>query len=301
MFGPGPARLLELVGSLGSLRAAAQHMGMAYTKAMRLVRDAERAFGFSLTERTVGGAHGGGSRLTPEAQDLLRRYRAFERSSRASLARSHSACFSGFDTVERLGCVVMASGRARRFGGAPGQKLVEPLLDRPVLERTIASVPTDVFDVVVVSRWEAVRTLCERLGVRCVASSRAERSGTVRAGLDALGERAGCLFVPGDQPLVRADSLRAMARAFQEAPDAIVRLSWHGEPASPILWPSDALGALRRLEGEDGGLSVLGSRGEYRDRVRLVEARDASELMDVDVPDDLARLEEALLAREEKR
>ena len=71
VFGPGPVDLLERVGELGSLRAAAMEMGMAYTKATRLVRDAERAFGFSLTERTVGGTGGGGSRLTPEALDLI--------------------------------------------------------------------------------------------------------------------------------------------------------------------------------------------------------------------------------------
>ena len=50
VFGPGPVDLLERVGELGSLRAAAIEMGMAYTKATRLVHDAERAFGFALTE-----------------------------------------------------------------------------------------------------------------------------------------------------------------------------------------------------------------------------------------------------------
>ena len=60
VFGPGPVDLLERVGELGSLRAAAMEMGRAYTKAPRLGREAERAFGFRLTRRTVGGSGGGG-------------------------------------------------------------------------------------------------------------------------------------------------------------------------------------------------------------------------------------------------
>ena len=37
-FGEGPCRLLHGVEETGSLRAAAQSMGMAYTKALKLVR-----------------------------------------------------------------------------------------------------------------------------------------------------------------------------------------------------------------------------------------------------------------------
>ena len=61
VFGPGPRELLERVESEGSLRAAAISMGMAYTKASRMVKAAEASFGFSLTERTIGGVGGGGA------------------------------------------------------------------------------------------------------------------------------------------------------------------------------------------------------------------------------------------------
>ena len=64
-FGEGPCRLLHGVEETGSLRAAAQSMGMAYTKALKLVRRAEGVLGFALTTRTAGGRDGGGSSLTP--------------------------------------------------------------------------------------------------------------------------------------------------------------------------------------------------------------------------------------------
>ena len=230
VFGPGPVDLLERVGELGSLRAAAIEMGMAYTKATRLVHDAERAFGFALTERTVGGSGGGGSQLTAEVRELIGRYRAFERTSRAALSAAYETCFSGFGGVARLGCVVMASGEGARFGGAPGEKLVAPLAGTAVLERTLAALPGDLLDVVVVTRWDAVDALCERLGVRCVRAEGPLKSDTVRAGLAALGHRAGCLFVTGDQPLLTEGSVRAMVAALTREPnlEQAVAVNWEG-------------------------------------------------------------------------
>ena len=76
-FGEGPYQLLLGVERTGSLRCAAMEMGMAYTKAMKLVRHAEAALGFPLTQRTVGGASGGGSCLTPQGKEWMSRYGAY--------------------------------------------------------------------------------------------------------------------------------------------------------------------------------------------------------------------------------
>ena len=76
-FGEGPARLLHAVEETGSLRGAAAEMYMAYTKALKLVRNAEEALGITLITRTTGGKDGGGSRLTEEGKEWLRRYEAY--------------------------------------------------------------------------------------------------------------------------------------------------------------------------------------------------------------------------------
>lgn len=75
-FGPGVAALLEEVREKRSLRAAAGSMGMAYSKAWRIVRSAEEAMGRKLLDSTIGGRHGGGAALTEEAEALLAAYRA---------------------------------------------------------------------------------------------------------------------------------------------------------------------------------------------------------------------------------
>ena len=74
----GVAELLERVREHRSLRAAAASMEMAYSKAWRIIHEAEEGFGFRLLDSTIGGRHGGGASLTPEAEQLLADYRRFE-------------------------------------------------------------------------------------------------------------------------------------------------------------------------------------------------------------------------------
>ncbi len=76
-FGEGPARLLHAVEETGSLRSAALNMGMAYTKALKLLNRAEETLGFPLTARNAGGKNGGGSCLTPEGKEWLMRYEQY--------------------------------------------------------------------------------------------------------------------------------------------------------------------------------------------------------------------------------
>lgn len=76
-FGPGIATLLERVQEHRSLRAAAASMEMAYSKAWRIIRTAEDVFGCKLLVSTIGGAHGGGAVLTPQAERLLTAYQAY--------------------------------------------------------------------------------------------------------------------------------------------------------------------------------------------------------------------------------
>ena len=86
-FGEGPDRLLQRIDATGSLHKAAAEMKMSYRKAWLMLQAVERRLGFALLERQVGGASGGGSRLTPKARDFMKRYEAFRRDVEGSLDR----------------------------------------------------------------------------------------------------------------------------------------------------------------------------------------------------------------------
>ena len=288
IFGPGPAELLARTRATGSLHAAAAEMGMAYSKATRIIRTAEDGLGHALLERKRGGTAGGGSALTFEAELLLARYDAWRTEAAATAESLYERRFS------RLGCVVMASGEWRRLGSS---KLTAPFAGSTVLEHTLAALPSDLLDVRVVTRSADVAALAESCGATAVLHDGPLQSDTIRAGLAAIGDAPACLFVPGDQPLLSEASVRALVLTAAENPDAIIRLAHDGAPGSPVIWPCDCLDELAALEGDVGGSELLRTRPHLASRVILVEAARACELLDIDTPEQLEELERYVLRR----
>lgn len=111
-FGPGPARLLRGVERAGSLRKAAAELGMSYNKAWGNLRAMEERLGFALLQRSVGGASGGGSTLTPEAVDLLARFDTLEQEAATVLDALYAKHFRDFTAWRnaRVGSVTEAGG-----------------------------------------------------------------------------------------------------------------------------------------------------------------------------------------------
>ena len=93
-FGEGPCRLLHGVETYGSLRAAAIQMNLSYSKATAMIHRAEKALGFPLTEKTIGGKGGGGSRLTKEAKAFLEKYEAYREACHETNHRLYCEIFS---------------------------------------------------------------------------------------------------------------------------------------------------------------------------------------------------------------
>lgn len=76
-FAEGRRMLLEAVDRLGSLNAAAKELGMSYRAAWGKIKATEKALGIKLLEVTTGGKGGGGAILTPEAKELISKYKQF--------------------------------------------------------------------------------------------------------------------------------------------------------------------------------------------------------------------------------
>ena len=91
-FGPGVVQLAEHVEKGMSLRQAALAMGMAYSKAWRIVTEFQTATGFPLIECQRGGLGGGGSVLTTEGKRLLDGYRDFIKKATDQCDRLYNEC-----------------------------------------------------------------------------------------------------------------------------------------------------------------------------------------------------------------
>lgn len=95
-FGPGVAEMLIRIDRCGSLRTATMEMGISYSKAWIKLRECEKALGFPLLERTAGGPHGGGARLTKEGWRLLEAYARLEEELAKTALQAQEKLFSNF-------------------------------------------------------------------------------------------------------------------------------------------------------------------------------------------------------------
>ncbi|MDO5335582.1 MAG: nucleotidyltransferase family protein [Coriobacteriia bacterium] len=200
----------------------------------------------------------------------------------------------------RQGCVIMASGLGRRFGG---NKLMAELEGIPLVQHAIQATEGLFDQRVLVTRQAEVAQLCQAWSLPVVLHDKPKRNDTVRLGMTAL---EGCLgtatlegcdtitFVQGDQPLISARTIALLLRQAEQEPDAIWRVRSEGTPGTPVTFPAWTFNELRSLPSGAGGGFIIKAHPE---QVRYVEAESPWELFDVDTQNDLAILKEHLRAR----
>ena len=277
-FGEGPLRLLRSVERTGSLRAAAMEMEMAYSKASKLLKQAETNLGFSLTTRSAGGKDGGGSVLTPEGKRWLQQYEAY----RNACIKANQALYRQY--FPNLGCVIMASGLGKRFGS---NKLMADFHGKPMIRRALDATEGLFSKRVVVTRHESVAQLARERNVEVVLHDLPHRNDTVRLGLEALGDPDCCMFLPGDQPLLRRETVGLLLETWKDNPDNIIRPSFEDSEGSPVIFPAWAFPELKNLpEGKGGGVVIK----NHPHSVQRVPVADPFELADADTPETLELL-----------
>lgn len=184
----------------------------------------------------------------------------------------------------KIGCVIMASGLGKRFGG---NKLMADFHGQPLISRILDATDDIFMQRVVVTRHADVARLCESRGIQTVLHNLPNRNDTVRLGLEAMEGVDRCMFAAADQPLLRKDTVAALALASANARDMMWRPACDGTPGSPVIFPQWAFSELRNLpEGKGGGVLIK----KYPERLRTVNVRDLYELKDVDSPENLQEL-----------
>ena len=190
------------------------------------------------------------------------------------------------DPFGNIGCVIMASGLGKRFGG---NKLLADFHGRPLICRILDATAGIFSSRVVVTRSEEVAALCREHGVQTILHSQPHRSDTVRLGLEDMPGIQRCLFATADQPLLRWETVAALALSAKNDPDRIWRTVCQDTPGSPVVFPQWAFPELKTLpEGKGGGVVIA----KYPQHLGMVNVRDPYELKDVDSPEDLSELAE---------
>lgn len=201
---------------------------------------------------------------------------------------------SSWSPVVPIPVLVLAAGGSRRFGS---DKLLATVARQPLLAWTLEAVvdvvPTDHVLVVLGRGQEARAALCDGASVPTLLARHAADGmrWSLQEGLDACPEAVpGAVVVLADDPVaVRClPGVLAAARGDLGAPAAVRREPFLPHPVylPRACWPappsSDADHGLRELLAHD--------------HTRWIDD-DGPRPVDVDVPDDVARLEAVLSAR----
>ncbi len=85
VLGPGRVELLERIEQTGSIRQAAQQMGMSYAQAWKMIDHINTHFGEPIVISHRGGKGGGHAELTAKGKHLSLAFKAFHQQFREYL------------------------------------------------------------------------------------------------------------------------------------------------------------------------------------------------------------------------
>lgn len=167
--------------------------------------------------------------------------------------------------------LVLASGRGERFAASGGttHKLQALLGGQTVLQRTLAAV-----------RASGLPWHLEQRGLPGMGDS-------IAAAVAATADAAGWLVLPADLPLVRCETLQAVARALLD--HSVVVPVFEGQRGHPVGFGPVCGPDLRNLKGNRGGAQVISAWGA----MELI-VNDPGIGFDIDTLDDLARAQARL-------
>lgn len=225
--------ILRRVAAVGSISQAARDAGVSYKAAWQALDTLSNLAGAALVERAVGGAGGGGARLTPAGEQVLRAADALARARDAVLAPLATPAASGalagiaLRTSMRnmLPCTVAAL-RAR--AGAIEVNLQLPG-DVPLLSR----ITRESVQLLGLEKGRAVLALCKATAVQVAAAPPADANGAnMLRGSVTRAPRAGggevALNLEGGQQLV---GFAPPASGLRRGDDAVA----HVEPSAVVV------------------------------------------------------------------
>lgn len=217
----------------------------------------------------------------------------------------------------KVSLVLMLSGKGERFGE---NKLLAKFQGEPLFQIAFGQAAGSGADhVTVVTGYEKIISFCKnhypqmsivknlypkrgiseslKLGLKEEMGRCAGRERSILMGGDFCEKRHmreiypdipdGCCFLVGDQPLLKAATLRKMFSAFRKAPDRIYLLSDGKHEGNPAIFPCTYYPGLLSLKGDSGGKRIA---DRYPEKIARIMAEDVFEMKDIDTREDLHRL-----------
>lgn len=175
--------------------------------------------------------------------------------------------------------IILAAGRAARFAASGGtvHKLQAMLSGKSVIDHVLDAVRASGLP------WHVVQPDPTRPGM----------GDSIAAGVKATADAPGWLILPADLPLIRSDTLRAIAQAPNRA---VTVPRYRGQRGHPVRFSAACVQQLLNLKGNQGAASILIAY-DATNSVAFIDVDDVGVVTDIDTLDDLQRAEIMLKAR----
>lgn len=172
--------------------------------------------------------------------------------------------------------IVLACGRGERFLASGGRthKLQAPLAGKAVLQHTLDAVRSSGLP------WHLEDGGHPGMGDSIAAAVRA----TWSSATEPASEAGGWLILPADLPLIRGDTLRAVAAALR-GQEVVVPI-FRGQRGHPVGFSARCGAALLKLKGNKGAAPV----SKAYSAIEII-VNDAGCVTDIDTVEDLMAVE----------
>ncbi len=182
-----------------------------------------------------------------------------------------------------IGCIIMSSGHAARFGS---NKLLTSFHGKNIIEYILDSTEGLFAERLVVTRYTKIAQLCAARSIKYILHEKPYLNDTIRLGVSYLSGKNldGYLFAASDQPLLTRQSIVNLCNTFMQDTYHIHRLAYGQSGSSPVIFPWSLATELMQLPQDKGGNVII---KKYPELVRLVQVQDKYELFDIDTVRDL--------------
>ena len=184
--------------------------------------------------------------------------------------------------MTRISAILLAAGESKRMGT---NKLSLPWGRKTVLEHCLrvllSSQVGEAWVVLNKQTWE----LGQRLRgprVKLVHNPRSQEgmSTSIRKGIQAMGQKSRAVLIAlGDHPLLKANTVNALIRAYVEKKGTIIVPVFRGKRGHPVLFDRRYVKELLKLKKDVGARTLL---ERHREEVYEVNSKSEGVVVDID-------------------
>lgn len=172
--------------------------------------------------------------------------------------------------------IILAAGQGRRFqaSGGSGSKLEALVQGKSLLEHVLEAVAGT------------------KLPFHLVTTAEGPGMGdSIASGVRATAKASGWLILPGDLPLITADSILQVAELLAKASHQVIVPKVGEQRGHPVGFQAECFSALSQLSGEFGAAAIVKTL-RLQGQVLDVPLEDQGCICDVDTLEDLQRAEQ---------